>query len=269
MGIIFPRGIHQEGNVDFFRQLPRELRYMIYERIFGGRTIHIMYYNVDDANYMKRENHPRGRIPGFVHCVCRRPPDAEPHQHREDDHKWCYISANFLRTCKQAFEDGIRTLYGSNTFIFDDHFDFDRFITTAYRYRKVIRTMNIYGGTSIGLGCLTETFRNLVQFPYVGSRMNVRIHLNLSYVSKGQFKKTMLALIRDFEPYPTEGYMTHLSRLVNLTFLLPSSHTGLLQTSLRRAGYDHVAEQATKVIPFDRKIYGADSDDENFGYMLF
>ncbi|KAM0549121.1 hypothetical protein ACHAPJ_009576 [Fusarium lateritium] len=263
MAVLFSRGKHQKSNPSFFCRLPKEIRHMIYEELFGRRMIHIMYYNVADVNEMKRENRPRARIPGFANCVCRRPPDAESHRHRENDHKWCYVSANILRTCKQALEEGITTLYGSNTLMFHSHPDFVRFITTVHRYRTIIRKVYLYSGSSKELSHVDEIFDHLVRFPYTGSKINVRLQLELSYVSKSQFKKVMMVLIRDHES------RSRLSQLINLTLLLPPDYIGLLQSGLRRAGYDHVSEKALKKIPDQGPVYGADSDDENYGYMLF
>ncbi|KAF5670312.1 hypothetical protein FDENT_11334 [Fusarium denticulatum] len=109
MGTEFEKGNAQE-NSSFFTKLPPELRRQIFIYLFGESIVHIKFHQSKDQ--FKREGRPKpSKVPGWCHCVCRKGKEACAHPHSEEDHKWCYLSANVMFTCKWAFQSGLHVLY--------------------------------------------------------------------------------------------------------------------------------------------------------------
>ncbi|KAH7237470.1 uncharacterized protein BKA55DRAFT_543007 [Fusarium redolens] len=125
MGPEFEKGHAQDGSL-FFTKLHPELRRQIFIYLFGESTVHIKFHQ--DRDQFKREGRPKpSKIPGWCHCVCRKGREALPHRHSEKDHKWCYLSANVMFTCKWAFQSGLHVLYGTNQFMLDNLKDYAMF----------------------------------------------------------------------------------------------------------------------------------------------
>ncbi|KAF5665994.1 hypothetical protein FCIRC_10349 [Fusarium circinatum] len=125
MGPEFEKGNSQE-NSSLFGKLPPELRRQIFVYLFGESVVHIKFRQSKDQ--FKREGRPNpSKVPGWCHCVCRKGRGDLVHRHSEKDHKWCYLSANVMLTCKWAFQSGLHVLYGTNHFKFDDLQDYTMF----------------------------------------------------------------------------------------------------------------------------------------------
>ncbi|KAJ4269711.1 hypothetical protein NW762_001379 [Fusarium torreyae] len=137
MNVKFDKGLRQSESL-LFAKAPSEIRRMVFLELFGNRQIHITL-NQSKLNHIKytREGRPLSRRK-WVHCVCRRHPDSEVHSHNEIDHKWVFISAGIIFTCKRAFEQGIRILYATNTLIFDLDLTLDDFNSGGWhRYNSI------------------------------------------------------------------------------------------------------------------------------------
>ncbi|KAM0419025.1 hypothetical protein ACHAPT_012076 [Fusarium lateritium] len=138
----------QDGS-PFFTKLPPEIRRMVYRELFGDRRVHIASKEtlaaVDGTpNYSTpQEDTSSLSSPGWTHHVCLRDDDAIPHLQAEDHDKSCHLATQILRTCKQAFEDGIRLLYTSNIFAFDGGHDLSRFAATTPS-TNLIRSIQVH-----------------------------------------------------------------------------------------------------------------------------
>ncbi|KAH6997090.1 hypothetical protein EDB80DRAFT_726972 [Ilyonectria destructans] len=99
MGIKFKQG-HDQAKSPFFKKLNEDIRRLIYLELFGERRLHVEFCHSPDR--FRRQGHPAHHLPGWVHCVCRKNDTEPPHHHDESNHKWCFLSANLLRTCKRT-----------------------------------------------------------------------------------------------------------------------------------------------------------------------
>ncbi|RSL47572.1 hypothetical protein CEP54_013330 [Fusarium duplospermum] len=130
----------------FFKKFPPEIRKMIYTELFGSRLVHVLFhssvYLKPEFSYTKEGAPPRRKIPGWAHCVCQQDIEALPHQHSEEDHEWCYLSASIIFTCKYAFEEGMPILYGSNTLSYCPSSAYWSFTDIAGRYIDLITNLN-------------------------------------------------------------------------------------------------------------------------------
>jgi hypothetical protein len=79
--------------------LPAEIQRMILTELLGDKLVHVHLRH--SAEKYEREGAPT-KIPGWVHCLCRRRRSAIPHYHDEQNHKWCFLSMNILRTCQSV-----------------------------------------------------------------------------------------------------------------------------------------------------------------------
>ncbi|KAM0419029.1 hypothetical protein ACHAPT_012080 [Fusarium lateritium] len=125
----------------FFTKLNPDVRREILLLLFGSRHVHIKLSSSRcGCKDFKRQNHPPLTYVGWLHCVCRSGAKGAPHMHWEEDHKWRYLSARMLRTCKRAFEEGTPLLYGTNTLMFENSLDFVNFNILATDYTPLIRS---------------------------------------------------------------------------------------------------------------------------------
>ncbi|CAJ0555073.1 Ff.00g051380.m01.CDS01 [Fusarium sp. VM40] len=283
MAILFSRARQQKKNPWFFSRLPCEIRRLIYEELFGRRVIHIMHYSSTEAKESRRENRPRKNIPGWVHCVCRRPLDAEPHQHNESDHKWCYLSTSFLVTCKQAsvtnptimgyiiitklysFEEGITTLYGSNVLLFRSADEFTVFSRMNFHYAGVMKRLGFQINMRVSLQSF-ETILEYISIYFDFQSIDVRISLSPFSLSVELLKKSVISRLRILERLSAPP-----SRFIDLTLILPPGYAVPLSASLRRTGFDHVVveERGSAEGNGSTMSCGEASDDEHSEYVFF
>ncbi|SCO88456.1 uncharacterized protein FRV6_12583 [Fusarium oxysporum] len=142
MGLEFEKGNAQRGSL-FFRKLSPELRRQIFIYLFGGSKVHIKFLQSNEQ--LKREGHPKSsRVPGWCHCVCRKGLKVPIHPHSEKDHKWCYLSANIIFTCKWAYQSGLPVLYRTNELILDNPQDYTMFNSWFNAKQKYIRSMSLH-----------------------------------------------------------------------------------------------------------------------------
>lgn len=103
--VVFPK-VDDQPKSPFFKKFPPEIRKAIYTELFGSRHVHVLFhssaYLKPDFSYTTERAPPRRKIPGWAHCVCQQGIKAPPHQHREKNHEWCYLSASIIFTCKHA-----------------------------------------------------------------------------------------------------------------------------------------------------------------------
>ncbi|KAF4971503.1 hypothetical protein FSARC_1663 [Fusarium sarcochroum] len=154
MNVKFNTGLRQSES-PLFAKVPSEIRRMIFLELFGNRQVHITL-NQSKSNDVsfRREGRPlSGRK--WAHCVCRRHPDSDVHSHSEEDHKWVFLSAGIAFTCKRAFEQGLKILYGTNTLIFDFTLEFDD-LKKFWRWRPRMNNLNLNLEFVVGVDFLDD-----------------------------------------------------------------------------------------------------------------
>ncbi|KAN0087191.1 hypothetical protein V8E54_000879 [Elaphomyces granulatus] len=109
----------QLGEPTFFTRLPAEIRLLIYENLFGWRTVHMTQHFLGyDLNLKKSKFRWR-------HRLCCRDPQRDFMQHMvccsDNVLKYPRLDTSILFTCRQAYSEGIVTLYSTTTFQFYDH----------------------------------------------------------------------------------------------------------------------------------------------------
>ncbi|KAL2687580.1 hypothetical protein Neosp_005141 [[Neocosmospora] mangrovei] len=133
----------------FFTKFPAEIRRCIYREAFGDRRVHIVSKETPYFNPQKNMSMHVSRR--WMHHVCiREIPDNDDaaHPHHEDKNKSCRLATQILRTCKQAFEEGIQLLYTSNVFAFDGGHSMSHFQDT-FRPANLIRSIEVYSNTMV------------------------------------------------------------------------------------------------------------------------
>ncbi|CZR41350.1 uncharacterized protein FPRO_10939 [Fusarium proliferatum ET1] len=142
MGLEFEKGNAQRNSL-FFTKLSPELRRQIFIYLFGESKVHIKF--LQSSEKLKREGHPKySRIPGWYHCVCRKGLKVPIHPHSEEDHKWCYLSADIIFTCKWAYQSGLPVLYRTNKLILDNPQDYTMFSSWFNAKQKYIRSISLH-----------------------------------------------------------------------------------------------------------------------------
>ncbi|KAI8718544.1 hypothetical protein NCS52_00633500 [Fusarium sp. LHS14.1] len=124
----------QDGS-PFFTKFPPEIRRCVYREAFGDR----------------RKNMSMHVSRRWMHHVCiREIPDNDDaaHPHHEDNNKSCRLATQILRTCKQAYEEGILLLYTSNVFAFDGGHNMSHFQDT-FSPASLIRSIEVYSNTMV------------------------------------------------------------------------------------------------------------------------
>ncbi|KAF4971506.1 hypothetical protein FSARC_1666 [Fusarium sarcochroum] len=139
----FTSPTHQQRESPFFTTLPAEIRRMIYIELFGSQLVHV-YFRQYGETYDREGAPSDAKIPGWVHCVCRRGREAVPHCHDEENHKWCYLSASILRTCQLAYIEGIPTLYQTNILSFRCPRDIISFQVQVRHFSTLLRSIDLY-----------------------------------------------------------------------------------------------------------------------------
>ncbi|KAM6528068.1 hypothetical protein FALCPG4_009093 [Fusarium falciforme] len=144
----------QDGS-PFFTKLPPEIRRRIYREAFGDRRVHIISKETHHITPQKDMSMHVSRC--WTHHVCVREildNDDAAHPRHEDKDKSCRLATQILRTCKQAFEEGVHLLYTSNVFAFDgghnmSHFQ-DTFLPASLiRYIEVYSNTMVFGGDDV------------------------------------------------------------------------------------------------------------------------
>ncbi|UPL01717.1 hypothetical protein LCI18_012651 [Fusarium solani-melongenae] len=143
--VVFPK-VDDQPNSPFFKKFPTEIRKMIYTELFGSHRVHVLFHSSEhlkpELSYTKEGAPPQRKIPGWAHCVCQQDIGTPPHQHSEEHHEWCYLSASIIFTCKSAFEEGVPILYGSNSLSFNHAAAYWAFTDFAGRYLDLITNLN-------------------------------------------------------------------------------------------------------------------------------
>ncbi|RSL37884.1 hypothetical protein CEP53_015397, partial [Fusarium sp. AF-6] len=144
----FSKSSVQDGS-PFFTKFPPEIRRCIYREAFGNRRVHIVpkeTHYINPFEYMSMTVSLR-----WTHHVCVREilgNDDAAHPHFEDKDKSCRLAVQILRTCKQAYEEGIHLLYRSNVFSFDGGHNMNHFQDT-FLPANHIRSIEVYSNTMI------------------------------------------------------------------------------------------------------------------------
>lgn len=138
----------------FFAKVPREVRYLIYKEVMGGRRVHVDYgFRTPSIHLQRREmkkDPPRWL---WWHCVCemsdcysfvddryydhcpgtidkaffvRREGESPPQRRKIGDVEW-------LRCCQMGYEEAIPVLYGTNVFVTGFAMD------TVFRISRLLR----------------------------------------------------------------------------------------------------------------------------------
>ncbi|KAH7249211.1 hypothetical protein B0J15DRAFT_550666 [Fusarium solani] len=143
--VVFPT-VGDQPKSPFFKKFPPEIRKMIYTELFGSRLVHVFFhssaYLKPEFSYTREGAPPRRKISGWAHCVCQQGIEGPPHEHSEKHHKWCYLSASIIFTCKYAFEEGTPILYGSNSLSYSHPNAYWAFTDVAGRYLDLITNLN-------------------------------------------------------------------------------------------------------------------------------
>ncbi|KAM5345618.1 hypothetical protein ACJ41O_011479 [Fusarium nematophilum] len=98
-----------------FTLLNQDVRYLIFTYLFGAKTVHIKYVAAT----------PKGRrrigpLRPWRNCICAEL-DWPAHSHAEEDtHRRRPMNASLLRTCRRAYDEGIKILYSTNVLAFKD-----------------------------------------------------------------------------------------------------------------------------------------------------
>ncbi|KAM6504864.1 hypothetical protein FSOLCH5_014782 [Fusarium solani] len=138
----------QDGS-PFFTKFPPEIRRFIYREAFGDRRVHIVSKETHYITPQKNMSMTVSRR--WTHHVCVREildNDDAAHPHHEDKDRSCRLATQILRTCKQAFEEGIHLLYTSNVFAFDGGHNMSHFQDT-FRPASLIRSIEVYSNTMV------------------------------------------------------------------------------------------------------------------------
>ncbi|RSL47573.1 hypothetical protein CEP54_013331 [Fusarium duplospermum] len=137
----------------FFTKFPPEIRRFIYREAFGDRRVHIVPKETQYINSYEDMSMTISRR--WTHHVCVREVlgnDDAAHPHFEDKDKSCRLAAQFLRTCKRTYEEGIYILYKSNVFGFDGGHNMSHFQDT-FRPANLIRSIEVYSNTMVLGNC--------------------------------------------------------------------------------------------------------------------
>ncbi|KAL3456393.1 hypothetical protein BJX64DRAFT_41601 [Aspergillus heterothallicus] len=142
----------------FFQKLPQEIRDMIYHHAFGDRRIHM------DFDFLGQST-KRGRW-GWWHrvcddaenClanktfVCAETAAAEESMLRHGSGAWVkpgfqyYVAAvNWLRCCKRGYQESLKILYSTNTFVFSHGID------QLHRFSRILPSAHLDMITSLGI----------------------------------------------------------------------------------------------------------------------
>ncbi|KAH7263440.1 hypothetical protein BKA59DRAFT_465984 [Fusarium tricinctum] len=123
--------------------LPAEIRQLIFKELFGSRLVHI-FFRQRGEKFGRAGAPGNARIPGFVHCVCRRERGVVPHYHEEKSHKWCFLSTSLLKTCQSAYIEGIPILYQTNTLSFRCPRDIVFFQAQVETFSKLAQAIDLH-----------------------------------------------------------------------------------------------------------------------------
>ncbi|UPL00969.1 hypothetical protein LCI18_011903 [Fusarium solani-melongenae] len=136
----------QDGS-PFFTKFPPEIRRFICSKAFGDRRVHIVS---KETHYITQMSTVVSRR--WTHHVCIRKilnNNDAAHPHHEDKDKSCRLATQILRTCKQAFEEGIDLLYTSNVFAFDGGHNMSHFQDTFLSASLLFRSIEVYSNTMV------------------------------------------------------------------------------------------------------------------------
>ncbi|KAF5564300.1 hypothetical protein FNAPI_2193 [Fusarium napiforme] len=271
MGTEFEKGNAQE-NSSFFTKLPPELRRQIFIYLFGESSVHVKFHQSKDQ--FKREGRPKpSKAPGWCHCVCRKGNEACAHRHSEKDHKWCYLSANVMFTCKWAFQSGLHVLYGTNRFMFDslqDYIMFSSWVTTKQKYIKWLKLYlrhNHYDSYYVDLHQLTALI------PYTSLKENLEVRVDVHHLLSIDHDAEFFYNVADRMLDEVKGLLNALdqSSVSMLDLCLPEILEMFVEMNKR---YEWQAWEKTvchfELGPEDNyETESPESDDENQGLIVF
>ncbi|KAF5963632.1 hypothetical protein FBULB1_13260 [Fusarium bulbicola] len=271
MGPEFEKGNSQE-NSSLFGKLPPELRRQIFIYLFGESVVHIKFHQ--SKGQFKREGRPNpSKVPGWCHCVCRKGRGALAHRHSEKDHKWCYLSANVMFTCKWAFQSGLHVLYGTNHFMFDDLQDYTMFSSWVTTKQKYIKHLNIYLRHNHYDSYYVDFYRLTALIPRTSLKEDLEVRIDLQHLisngNDGYFAfdvaDEMLDRVKEFL------YALDESSVSMLELWLP----GILEMFVEREKEREWYPWQKTVCLFEHEPEhnseeeGPESDDENYGLVVF
>ncbi|KAF9774031.1 hypothetical protein IL306_008030 [Fusarium sp. DS 682] len=274
MGLEFEKGNAQEGSL-FFTKLPPELRRKIFIYLFGNSTVHIKFRQSKEQ--FKREGHPTSsKIPGWCHCICRKAQRPLPHRHSEANHKWHYLSANIMFTCKWAYQSGLHVLYGTNELMLDNVKDFAMFISWVNTNQKYIPSLNL----CLDSTCTVDLHANICQLSIALSHtsllkgLEVRIYLpHLTADGDDDDDVNELRKIKDSVLMGIKGFVYALneSTVSTLDLYLQREMEEVMEADKRCDGetWQKVDCEYGENVTVDFVGDGPESDDENHGLYVF
>ncbi|KAF5027187.1 hypothetical protein F66182_675 [Fusarium sp. NRRL 66182] len=229
MAVLFLWGESQQGN--FFTRRPEGIRRMIYEHLFGRRKVHIMRKCCF-------------RWTGLVELELELELDADRNP--------------------SSVEEGITTLYGSNTLMFQDPpRELAMFEAIASNYTRPVRTLESYVDALNSIIYFDSILANLAKIVFSETIKNIDVRIRLSLTARQlQYRSKPLTTTLQ----RCQKWWAPLSHCAHITWMLPSGFT--LESEVM--GLSHVPIESYNEDPTElrKQRFGEPSDDEEYWYMF-